>query len=198
MRVVGSLVSNTTDLKKLYENNHVIDPSQNEFVPWKTFHETRPEYPSEVIRTYYHPYQIYSLNSVLEARIRALTRFNLIPQNDESVVNIQKPEKYMSDRPERLRKDSKKDEKFVELLLFIQNKYLPIVKQPGYKRLTGDSTNNLYEKWDDLQKRIIPKEIVSALGLETEEIEDYRGTIGGYGHSIDPLENGHDMTKYIK
>jgi len=44
MRVDGYYVDNTTDLKKLYENNHVIDPSQNEFVPWKTFHETRPEY----------------------------------------------------------------------------------------------------------------------------------------------------------
>ena len=198
MRVVGSVVSNTTDLKELYENNHVIDPSQNGFVPRKTFYKTRPEYPREVIRTYYHPYQIYSLNSELESRIRPLIRFNLIPQNDESVVNLRKTGKNMGNRPEIMRKDSKKDENFVELLLFIQNKYLPIVKQPGYKRLTGDSTNNLYEKWDDLQKRIIPKEIVSALGLEAKDIDYYRGSIGDYGLSIDPLENWYDLIKYIK
>ena len=90
MRVVGSVVSNTTDLKELYENNHVIDPSQNGFVPWKTFYETRERYREEIVHSYYHPYPIYSLNSVLESRSRALTRFNIIPQNDESVVNIRK------------------------------------------------------------------------------------------------------------
>ena len=200
MRVVGSVVSNTTDLKELYENNHVIDPSQNGFVPWKTFYETGTEYPREVIRTYYHPYQIYSLNSVLESRIRALTRFNIIPQNDESVVNIRKDGKNMGNRPEIMRKNSKKDEKFVELLLFIQNKYLPIVKQPGHIIVTGDRhspTNNLYERWYDLQKRIIPKEIVRALGLEAKDIDDYRGSIGGYGRSIDPLNDWYDLIKYI-
>jgi len=109
MRVDGSGVSNTTNLKELYETKHVLDPHQNEFVPWKTFYETKPEYPREVIRTYYHPYQIYSLNSVLESRIRPLIRFNIIPQNDESVVNIRKQEKNMGNRPEILRKNSMKD-----------------------------------------------------------------------------------------
>ncbi len=197
MCVVGSVVSNTTDLKELYENNHVIDPSQNGFVPWKTFYGTRPEYPREVIRTYYHPYQIYSLNSELESRIRPLIRFNLIPQNDESVVNLRKTGKNMGNRPEIMRKDSKKDEKFVELLLFIQNKYLPLVKQLGYINITGDSPNNL-ERWYDLKRKIIPNEIVSALGLKVEEIKDYRGSIGVYGLSIDPLENWYDLIKYIK
>ena len=201
MRVDGYyVITNTTDLKELYENKHVIDPHQNEFVPWKTFYETRTEYPREVIRTYYHPYQIYSLNSVLESRIRALTRFNITPQNDESVINIRKREKNMGNRPEILRKNSKKDEKFVELLLFIQNKYLPFVEQPGYKSVTGDKyhINNLYERWYDLQKKIIPKEIISALGLEAEKIKEYRGLIGSYGLSIDPLKAWYDLIKYIK
>ena len=123
MRVVGSVVSNTTDLKELYETKHVIDPHQNEFVPWKTFYETRTEYPREVIRTYYHPYQIYSLNSVLESRIRPLIRFNIIPQNDESVVNIRKDGKNMGNRPEIMRKNSKIDEKFV----VYYNKYFFII-----------------------------------------------------------------------
>jgi hypothetical protein len=201
MRVDGYYVNNTTDLKKLYENNHVIDPSQNEFVPWKTFYETRTEYPREVIRTYYyHPYQIYSLNSVLEAieaKIRALTRFNITPQNDASVINFRKPGKNMGNRPEIMRKDSKKDEKFVELLLFIQNKYLPLVKQPGYINITGDSPNNLYERWYDLKRKIIPKEIVRALGLKTKDIDDYRGLIGSYGLFIDPLNDWYDLIKYI-
>ena len=102
---------------------------------------------------------------------------------------------------ERLRKDSKKDEKFVELLLFIQNKYLPVAKQPGYISVTGDIhslTNNLYERWYDLQIKIIPKEIVSALGLEAEKIKEYRGLIGSYGLSIDPLKAWYDLIKYIK
>ena len=204
MRVDGYYVNNTTDLNKLYENNHVIDPRQKEFVPWNNFYEKRERYREEVIHSYYHPYQIYSLNSVLEAieaRIRALTRFNITPQNDASVINLRKPGKNMGNRPEIMRKDSKKDEKdekFVELLLFIQNKYLPLVKQPGYINITGDSPNNLYERWYDLKRKIIPKEIVSALGLKAEEIKDYRGLIGGYGLSIDPLNNWYDLVKYIK
>jgi hypothetical protein len=99
-----------------------------------------------------------------------------------------------------MRKNSKKDENFVELLLFIQNKYLPIVKQPGHIIVTGDRrspTNNLYERWYDLQKRIIPKEIVRALGLEAKDIDDYRGSIGAYGRFIDPLNDWYDLIKYI-
>jgi hypothetical protein len=197
MRVDSYYVNNTADLKKKYETGHVIDPCQKEFVPWNNFYEKRERYREEIVHSYYHPYQIYSLNRVLETRSRALTRFNIIPQNDESVVNIRKKEKFMSDYLEIMRKNSKKDEKFVELLLFIQNKYLPLVKQPGYINITGDSPNNLYERWYDFQKRIVQKEIVSALGLETKDIDDYRGLIGSYGLFIDPLKEWYDLIKYI-
>jgi hypothetical protein len=157
MRVDSYYVNNTADRKKKYETGHVIDPCQKEFVPWNNFYEKRERYREEIVHSYYHPYQIYSLNRVLETRSRALTRFNIIPQNDESVVNIRKKEKFMSD-------------------------YLP---------------NNLYERWYDFQKRIVQKEIVSALGLETKDIDDYRGLIGSYGLFIDPLKEWYDLIKYI-
>ena len=199
MRVDGYYVNNTTDLNKLYENNHVIDPSQKEFVPWNNFYEKRERYREEIVHSYYHPYQIYFLKKVLEVGLR-LSPLNIPQQEDKLVISIRKREKFMSDYLEIMRKNSKKDEKFVEFLLFIQNKYLPHVKQPGDISVTGDNyhINNLFEKLGDLQKRIIPKEIVSALGLEAKDIDAYRGLIGGYGLSIDPLENWYDLVKYIK
>ncbi len=200
MRVDGYyVITNTTDLKKSYGNNLVIDPHQNEFVPWKTFYETRTEYPRAVIRTYYHPYQIYCLKKALEVELR-LSPLSIPQQDDELVISIRKWEKFMSDYLENLRKNSKKHEKVVELLLFIQNKYLPIVKQPGDKSVTGDKYHitSLFEKQDDLQKRIIPKEIVSVLGLEVEVIKGYRDRIGSYGLFIDPLKHWYDLIKYIK
>jgi hypothetical protein len=197
IRVDGYYVNNTTDLKELYENDHVIDPRQKGFVPWNIYYEKRERYREEIVHSYYHPYQIYFLNKVLEVGLR-LSPLNIPQQDDELVISIRKWEKNMSDYLENLRKDSKKHEKFVELLLFIQNKYLPLVKQPGYISVTGDLPNNLDEKWDDLQKRIIPKEIVSAFGLEVEVIKGYRGRIGRYGLSIDPLKHWYDLIKYIK
>jgi hypothetical protein len=55
MRVDGYYVNNTTDLNKLYENNHVIDPRQKEFVPWNNFYEKRERYREEIVHSYYHP-----------------------------------------------------------------------------------------------------------------------------------------------
>ena len=198
MRVDGYYINNTTDLKELYENDHVIDPRQKGFVPWNKFYEKRERYREEIVHTYYHPYQIYFLTKVLEVGLR-LSLFKIPQRDDELVISIRKREKYMSDYLEKLRKDSKKHEKFVELLLFIQNKYLPHVKQPGYISVTGDNyhINNLFEKLDALQKRIIPKAIVGSLGLEAEEIKRYRGLIGSHGLSIDPLKNWYDLIKYI-
>ncbi len=190
MRVDGYYVNNTTDLKELYENGRVIDPRQKGFVPWANYYEKRERYREEIVHSYYHPYQIYFLKKVLEVGLR-LSPFNIPQNNDELVLTIREREKYMSDYLGKLRKDSKKHEKFVELLLFIQNKYLPLVKQPGHIIVTG-------ERWYDLQKKVIPKEIVSALSLEAEEIDEYRGSIGRDGLYIDPLRAWYDLIKYIK
>ncbi|KAF5437574.1 hypothetical protein C5S35_03365 [Candidatus Methanophagaceae archaeon] len=198
MRVEGYYANNTTDLRELYENDHVIDPRQKGFVPWANYYEKSDRYREEIVHSYYHPYQIYFLKKVLEVGLR-LSPLNIPQQDNKLVKRIREREKYMISDLERLRKDSKKHEKFAELLLFIQNKYLPHVKQPGYISVTGDNyhINNLFEKLDALQKRIIPKAIVGSLGLEAEEINDYRGLIGIHGLSIDPLKNWYDLIKYI-
>ncbi|RKX45039.1 MAG: hypothetical protein DRP27_05150 [Thermotogae bacterium] len=195
MRVDGYYVNNTTDLKELYENGRVIDPRQKGFVPWANYYEKRERYREEIVHSYYHPYQIYFLKKVLEVGLR-LSPFNIPQNNDELVLTIREREKYMSDYLGKLRKDSKKHEKFVELLLFIQNKYLPLVKQPGHIIVTGEIVTG--ERWYDLQKKVIPKEIVSALSLEAEEIDEYRGSIGRDGLYIDPLRAWYDLIKYIK
>jgi hypothetical protein len=199
MRVDGYYINNTTELKKIYETGHVIDPRQKEFVPWNNYYEKRERYREEIVHTYYHHYQIYFLKKVLKVGLR-ISLFNVPQQDDELVISIRKREKNMSDYLEKLRENSKKHEMFVELLLFIQNKYLPHVKQPGYISVTGDNyhINNLFEKLDALQKRIIPKEIVSALGLEVEGIKAYRHSVGGNGLYIDPLKEWYDLIKYIK
>ena len=86
MRVDGYYVNNTTDLKELYENKHVIDPSQNGFVPWNNFYEKRERYREEIVHSYYHPYQIYFLKKVLEVELR-LSPLS-IPQQDDKLVTI--------------------------------------------------------------------------------------------------------------
>ena len=84
MRVDGYNVNNTTALKELYENDHVIDPRQKGFVPWNKYYEKRERYREEIVHSYYHPYQIYFLKRVLEAGLR-LFPFN-IPQQDNELV----------------------------------------------------------------------------------------------------------------
>ncbi|KAF5435461.1 hypothetical protein C5S36_03080 [Candidatus Methanophagaceae archaeon] len=112
MRVDGYYANNTTDLRELYENDHVIDPRQKGFVPWNNYYEKRERYREEIVHSYYHPYQIYFLKKVLEVGLR-LSPLNIPQQDNKLVKRIQEWEKYMISDLERLRKDSKKHEKFV-------------------------------------------------------------------------------------
>lgn len=200
MRVKDLYVDNTTDLKELYSDGCVIDPRQEKFTPWKEYYIKKDGYREEIVHTYYHPYQIYNLMYVLNStRIRVSSM--ILEKNENEILGVLKPyKKYLDIRCEIIRKYSKKDELFVELLLFIQNKYLPRVKQPGHIRIGNIYSpldNNLFEKWDELQKKIVPKEIFSSLGINIEKIKDFRRSIGGQGSFIDPLENWYDLIKYI-
>ena len=89
-------------------------------------------------------------------------------------------------------------DKFVELLIHIQNKYLPFVKESG-RILTVNNilTDNLFEKLDKLQRNIIPEQILESLGIKVEEIKSFRDSVGIRGLSIDPLEKWYDLIKYI-
>ena len=72
MRVYGSRVSNTTDLKELYENDHVIDPRQKGFSSWNKFYELSEGYQVEIVHSYYHTYQIYFLKEGIRSRITTI------------------------------------------------------------------------------------------------------------------------------
>ena len=106
MRVDGYYANNTTDLKELYENDHVIDPRQKGFVPWANYYEERERYREEIVHSYYHPYQIHFLKKVLDVGLR-LSPLHIPQQDNKLVKRIREWEKYMISDLERLRKDSK-------------------------------------------------------------------------------------------
>lgn len=73
MRVDGYyVITNTTDLKELYENDHVIDPRQKGFSSWNKFYELSEGYQVEIVHSYYHTYQIYFLKEGIRSRITTI------------------------------------------------------------------------------------------------------------------------------
>lgn len=198
MRIHGSDVNNTTDLKEMYQHESIDDPHLIDFIPWDNFYRNKDGLKQEIIHSYYHPYQIYFLKEILNIQMK-LSPFNFPQEDDDLLKNVRKWEEFLKKRLETLGQDATHD-KFVELLIFIQNKYLPLVKQSGHIIVTGDiydSMDNI-EKWNELQEKIIPEEIIRTLDLEAEEIKRYRESIGGQGLSIDPMERWYDLIKYIK
>lgn len=196
MRVRDYYVNNTSELKELYQQGYVDDPCQRDFVPWEKFYKEKDGDLQKFIHTYYHPYQIYFLKQILNIKL-IFTSFSFPQKDDELLRNIREWEEFLKKYLDILRNDSKQN-KFVELLLFIQNKYLPFVKQPGrimIIRNICDSLNN-NEKLNNIEEKILPKEIAKFLGLEVEDINKYREAVGGQGLSIDPLANWYDLVKY--
>ncbi len=194
-RINGWYVSNTTELKELYEQGHVDNPSQTDFVPWIDFLTHKDGYTEEIIHTYYHPFQIYFLKWILTDRLK-LTSFDF-PQNDDELLIRAKEWMEFLKTMDNVYNPQYQD-KIVELLLYIQNKYFPVVKQSGlilneYYSLT----DNMFEKLDELKRNIIPEKIIKSLGLTVDEVINFRNSVGIRGLSVDPLEKWYDLIKYI-
>lgn len=200
MRVKEEYVNNSSYLKELYQNGYVNDPRQKDYVPWERFYEEKDGYKQEIIHTYYHPYQIYFLTKILNNELR-INSFSF-PQEDNELLTFAREWEVLLKKSLKIHGNyCERQERFVQLLLFIQNKYLPLVKQPGHSILTENiwdsANNNLFKKLDHLQKTIIPEEIIKTLCIEVDEIKRYRDSVGGQGLSIDPLTDWYDLIKYI-
>lgn len=196
MRIRGNYVYNTTDLKEMCRQKFVDDPHLVDFIPWDNFYEYKDNLKEDIIHVYYHPYQIYFLNEILH--IKMIVRpFDFRQDDDDLLKNIRRNEELLKKRLDALIQDVKHDQ-FVKLLIFIQNKYLPHVKQPGYVITTNTHYPiNDYKEWTELQKNIVPEEIIKTLGIEEEEIKKYRKYLGYRGLTIDPMEHWYDLIKYI-
>ena len=170
-----------------------------DFVPWEKFYTKKDGYLQEIVFTYYHPYQIFFLKWLLNNEL-TITSFSFPQKDDELLTAARKWENSLKKRLEIFGEASERQDKFVELLLFIQNKYLPLVKEPGRIIITGDFydsiDNSSFEKLDNLRKTIIPEEIIKTLGIEIEQIKSYRDSIGSQGLFVDPLDSWYDLIKY--
>lgn len=196
MRVQEVYVNNTAYLKELYQHGFVIDPRQKEFIPWNEFYIKKERYRQEIVHTYYHPYQIYFISKILNNEI-ILTPLSFINENDKLILEARKWENFLKIRLDLFRNSMVKEDKFVELLLFIQNKYLPFVKQPGrIIFIENIYHSNTFEKLNELAKKIIPKDVINALGIDAEEIKSYRTAVVSTGLFIDPLKEWYDLIKY--
>lgn len=188
--------SNTIDLKIYHQKNLIIDPYQEEQT--EKFYE---EIDRQETRNYYHPYQIYFLYKIVNKNF-LINSVSFRKSDDGSLEHIIKGWKYKLEIEfESLKNVSKIHEDFVEFLIYIQNKYLPRVKQSGHIICLGDgydtNTFNCIEKLMELEKRIIPSEIIKNLHLNVHDISAHRVSIGIDALYIDPLERWYDLINYI-
>jgi hypothetical protein len=167
MRTREYHVCNISDLKELYKDELVFDPLEVKFTPWEEFYRynAQYEYWQKTIYTYYHPYQIILLNKILFY-------------------------KKISANTSLIKTELDKQDKFVRLLLFVQNKYLPII--------TGYTYVDPLLDYDDIEENIKPKEMVKRLNITIEEIKNFRRNVAVDGDSFDPLSNWYAIVKYIK
>lgn len=178
MKVKNKIVfDSTTELKELYIQDQVI--LSQEFISWKKFYEEKDGYREQIIYPYYHPYQIYHIEKILSFKSKYLTKWTDISEKDL----------------ERFKQASKDEEKFLELLFLIQNKYLPSIRQYAFVYMApGDDLDKL----KNLQENIIPKKIIEILNVKIEDIIKYREKIGCHGLTIDPLEKWYDIVRCIR
>ena len=180
----------TKILKKLYSENLIRIPRNEEFIPWEEFYGLDEKFgiKNRLINSYYSKYQIFYLKRILDFITLKYT-FNQL-EEDEEIFKINR--KFRDDNIDRMLLIFN-DINLIFLLNYVQNKYLPIVKDSRYKVLTNIDIEDL----EQLTSIIDLSKIFEETHYSIDELKNIRRNFAVDGLSIDPLENWYHLIKYI-
>jgi hypothetical protein len=180
----------TKMLKKLYSTDLLKEPRNEEFIPWEEFYKLNEKFGIKELSifSYYSKYQIFYLKRVLNFITLKYT-FN---QFDEDKEIVTRNKKFREDNIDRMLLNSNNFD-LIFLLNYIQNKYLPLVKDSRYTVLTNINIEDL----EQLTSSIDLSKIFEETHYSIDNLKNIRRNFAANGLSIDPLENWYHLIKYI-
>lgn len=183
-------IHDTKILKKIYSTGLLKEPRSEEFIPWEDFYKLNEKFGIKElsIYSYYSKYQIFYLKRILDFITLKYT-FN---QLDEDKEIFTRNKKFREDNIDRMLLNSN-DSDLIFLLNYVQNKYLPLVKDSQYKVLTNVDVEDL----EQLTSIIDLSKIFEETPYSIDVFKNIRIRFAGEGLSIDPLEKWYHLIKYV-
>ena len=180
----------TKILTQLYLSDLLKEPMNEKFIPWEEFYKINEKFGIKElsIYSYYSKYQIFYLKRVLNFITLKYT-FN---QLDEDKEIFTKNKKFREDNIDRMLLNSN-DSDLIFLLNYVQNKYLPLVKDSQYKVLTNIDIEDL----EQLTSIIDLSKICEETPYSIDDLKNIRVKFALEGLSIDPLEKWYHLIKYV-
>lgn len=180
----------TKILKKLYSENLIRIPKNEKFIPWEEFYGLDEKFgiKKQLINSYYSKYQIFYLKRILDFITLKYT-FNQL-EDDKEIFRINKKFREDNIAPMLLNFN---DINLIFLINYIQNKYLPIVKDSRYTVLTNINIEDL----EQLTSIIDLSKIFKETPYSIDDLKNIRIRFAVDGLSIDPLEKWYHLIKYV-
>ncbi|MFZ3384737.1 MAG: hypothetical protein WA144_12500 [Candidatus Methanoperedens sp.] len=180
-------VNSTKHLGNLYSSNLVKEPRNEKFISWETFYTLNEKYNYKELSviSYYSKYQIFYLINILNMITIKLTLDKT--KNDDTILIKAKQSK-----EKFLERFANKNDFNTFLFNYIQNKYLPKIRDSRYIVLT----NIEWEQFERLTT-LIDIKILKEKEISIDYLKRIRSNFALEGLSIDPLKNWYDLVKYI-
>ncbi|HEX8600922.1 MAG TPA: hypothetical protein VF952_20670 [Chloroflexia bacterium] len=155
-------------------------PSGETFQPWSAY--STPNTPRiDTVAVLYHPYQIFRLHKIDQACTTSIrhTDFTI------SAAALLLRQQIFSGRLERLKEDELEDLGVLELLLAIEDRYLPDIRE----RLR-------YEEWFTWSETFSATTVLSGSGYNEEGVQALRIRFAHIGRGVDSAHEWYNLIRF--
>lgn len=176
------------------QDERIICPSAENFVPWKTLKRryTRGYYDPNPSNVYFHPFQLFRLREVIEACEKRITFTDFACEMTfmKKLRNLYQEELQRS--MSHLRDTEQQYLRELSLLLMIEDKYLPNVTSS----IKGVHSFGLqsYEEWRDV---FDAEAALQESGLSLDEVKTIRRGFALEGEHNDPNEEWYVLLRHM-
>jgi len=190
-KMYGGIGDITHRLYDYSKEGLIIFPSKSNFKPWKEYKDGY----EETVLPFYHPYQAIYVKEILN-----MTRLTIssIPEleNKEMLKRMEKLRRFDEVRRRHLFKRLKEYQKFIRLLLSIQDRYLPLIRRKFEGRIDVDF-GEFWNKWFEWTQKLDPHAVLRESGFTVDQIKEWRIHFAAQAGFIDPLRSWYILVRHI-
>lgn len=181
----------THGLYNYFKRGLIIFPSKSNFKPWKEYKDGY----EETVFPFYHPYQAICVKEILN---KTRLTINGVPELEENemVKRMEKLRKFDEIRRKHLFKRLKEYQKFIRLLLLIQDRYLPFIRKKFVGK-GGVNFEELWNKWFEWTDKFDPHVVLKESGFSIEQIKKWRLHFAAQAGFTDPLRRWYILVHHI-
>ena len=181
----------THRLYDYFKEGLIIFPSKSNFKPWKEYKDGY----EETVLPFYHPYQAICVKEILN-----MTRLTIngVPEleNNETLRRMEKLRKFDEIRRRSLFKRLIEYQKFIHLLLLIQDRYLPLIRR-RFSGRGGVDFDEFWNKWFEWTQEFDPHTVLRESGFTADQIKKWRIRFAAQAGFIDPLRRWYILVHHI-